>query len=200
MSTVFEATADAGYAHRLERLQRARWKRVLDVQAPYRWHIRHLRLGRTLDVGCGIGRNLAHLNGNGVGVDHNPESVEMARGRGLIAYTLDEWSHALEAEAGSFDTMLLSHIIEHMSEAEAEAIVSRYIKFIRPGGKVVFITPQERGYAAEATHVRLVGFPELERLCQKLGLIVDLRRSFPFPRAAGRLFAYNEFVVVARRG
>lgn len=199
MSTCSEATADAAYAHRLERLQQARWKRLLDVQAPYRWHIRHLDLGRTLDVGCGIGRNLAHLKGHGVGVDHNAEAVAIARARGLVAYTLGDWRHAPEAKAGAFDSMLLAHVVEHMSEAEAIAVVGEYITFVRPGGKVVFVTPQERGYATDATHVRPVGFAELEQLCRRLGLAVELRRSFPFPRLAGRLFTYNETVVVARR-
>ena len=53
------------YADRLQTLEQARWKQLLDVQAPYRWNIRRLGLGRTLDVGCGLGRNLAHLGGAG---------------------------------------------------------------------------------------------------------------------------------------
>ena len=35
-------------------------------------------LGRTLDVGCGIGRNLAALPPGSLGVDHNPTSIEVA--------------------------------------------------------------------------------------------------------------------------
>ena len=66
------------YAARLQTLEQARWKQLLDVQAPYRWNIRRLELGRTLDVGCGLGRNLAHLDGRGVGVDHNPASIVVA--------------------------------------------------------------------------------------------------------------------------
>jgi SAM-dependent methyltransferase len=55
------STAGVEYARRLQRLSGRRWKRLIDVQAPYRWNIHRLRLGRTLDVGCGIGRNLKHL-------------------------------------------------------------------------------------------------------------------------------------------
>ena len=33
-------------------------RRMLPTQAPYRWNLRRLRLGRVLDVGCGVGRNL----------------------------------------------------------------------------------------------------------------------------------------------
>ncbi len=193
------ATADASYAHRLQRLQRARWKRVVDVQAPYRWHIRHLDLGYVLDVGCGIGRNLVHLRGHGVGVDHNPEAVSIARSRGLEAYTSDEWDASEHADQPIFDSLLLAHVAEHMSELEAATLVRRYLPAVRPDGRIVFITPQEKGYASDATHVLFLGFDEIERLCAMVGLRVDVRRSFPLPRAAGRLFKYNEFIVVARK-
>ena len=189
------ATADASYAHRLQRLQSARWKRIFDVQAPYRWHIRHLGLGYVLDIGCGIGRNLVHLQGNGIGVDHNPEAVAIARTRGLEVFTCDEWNSSEYAERVIFDSMLLAHVAEHMSEAEAVALVRSYLPTVRPGGRIVFITPQEKGYASDATHVRFVDFDALERLCAALDLQVELRRSFPMPRAAGPVFKYNEFVV-----
>ncbi len=39
--------------------------------------------GFVLDVGCGLGRNLANIGGYGVGVDHNSESVAVACSRGL---------------------------------------------------------------------------------------------------------------------
>ena len=61
-------TAGAEYAERLRRLDTSWWRRTLNVQAPYRWNIRRLHLGRVLDVGSGLGRNLAHLGNNGVGV------------------------------------------------------------------------------------------------------------------------------------
>src|SRR5204863_244052 len=66
------------------------WKRLLDVQRPYRAHLRRLRLGLVLEVGCGIGRNLDHLRGTSIGVDRNRRAVEIARGRGLKAFTPEE--------------------------------------------------------------------------------------------------------------
>src|SRR4051794_18594837 len=105
-------TDKADYAARLERLELAGWKRLLDVQRPYRWNIRRLNLGRTLDVGCGIGRNLLHLGGNGVGVDHNETSVQLCRERGLTAYTIDEFFASTESAPGSFDSMLVAHVVE----------------------------------------------------------------------------------------
>ncbi len=190
-------TAGAEYTARLQRLESASWKRWLGAQAPYRWNVRRLGLGRTLDVGCGIGRNLAHLDGNGVGVDHNAASVRVCRARGLTAYTVDEFGASPDARPGSFDSMLAAHLVEHLDPADARKILGSYLPYLRPGGRAVFITPQQRGYATDASHVFFAGFGELTELCADLGLTVDRQYSFPFPRAAGKVFPYNEFVVVA---
>ncbi|GAA1872606.1 hypothetical protein GCM10009836_61920 [Pseudonocardia ailaonensis] len=187
-----------GYADRLRTLEQAKWKQLLDVQAPYRRNIRRLDLGRTLDVGCGLGRNLAHLGGNGVGVDHNEASVAIARERGFEAYTADEFFAGPVSQPGSFDSLLAAHVVEHLPESDAIGLLKTYLPMVRPGGKVVLITPQERGYATDATHVRFCGFPEVASLCEQAALRVVRQYSFPFPRAAGRIFPYNEFVTLAR--
>ncbi len=192
-------TAGGAYAERLERLETARWKRVLDVQAPYRWNIRRLNLGRTLEIGCGIGRNLEHLAGNAVGVDHNPSSIAIARRRGFPAFTVEDFHASGYARPGAFDSLLLAHVVEHVGEPEAVAIVAEYLGYLRSAGNVVFICPQEKGYTTDETHVRFCGYPELRRLAGLLGLTVQREYSFPLPRLAGKVFPYNEFVVLASK-
>ncbi|SES43238.1 Methyltransferase domain-containing protein [Pedococcus cremeus] len=194
-----EATSGADYAARLTRLESSTWKRLLGVQAPYRWNLRRLHLGRVLDVGCGIGRNLGHLDGNGVGVDHNPDSIAVARQRGLTVYVPEDFLRSPDARKGSFDSMLVAHVLEHLHADAADELLRTYLPYVRPGGRVVLITPQEVGYRTDETHVRFVDARELERQAHSLGLTVTRSYSFPFPRAAGKVFAYNEFVVVADR-
>lgn len=192
-------TRDATYTERLTRLEGARWKRLLDVQAPYRWNLRRLGLGFTLDVGCGLGRNLVNLGGNGVGVDHNAESVRAASARGLTAYTPEEFLRSSYAVEGRFDSLLLAHVAEHMSEADAVSLLRSYLRYVRSGGNVVVICPQEKGYTTDPTHVRFLDLQAMRSLCEQVATSVQRSYSFPFPRFAGKVFPYNEFVVVARR-
>ncbi|MBY0369831.1 class I SAM-dependent methyltransferase, partial [bacterium] len=129
------------------------WRRFLGVQLPYRWNIRRLNLGFVLDVGAGAGRNLMHLRGNGIGVEPNPHSVFEMRARGLTAYTVEEFFASSYAKKGCFDSLLLSHVLEHLAPMDAVALLKRYAPFVRPGGKVVIITPQAKGYASDPTHL-----------------------------------------------
>lgn len=197
-SSAGSPTAGAEYAARLAALENARWRRILGVQAPYRWNIRRLNLGRVLDVGCGLGRNLAHLDGNGVGVDHNADSIAIARARGLTAFTSAEFPQSEYAVPGAFDSMLMAHVVEHLDPGYAVELVRTYLPYVKQGGQVAFITPQERGYASDSTHIAFTDFDGLRRLCEKTGLAPQRQYSFPLPRAAGRVFTYNEFVLVAR--
>jgi SAM-dependent methyltransferase len=191
-------TRDREYTERLIRLQRAPWKRWLDVQAPYRWNLRRLSPGFTLEVGCGIGRNLEHLRGQGVGLDHNPYSVAAARQAGLRAYTPDEFRGSDWDKPAAFDSLLLSHVAEHMRVEEATQLLATYLPYLRSRGRVVVITPQERGFESDSTHVTFMGFEELASIVSALRLEMEAQYSFPFPRIAGRVFKYNEFVMICR--
>lgn len=191
-----DGTRGPEYAHRLQSLETARWKRLVPVQLPYRLNLRRLRLGRTLDVGCGIGRNMAYLD-DVVGVDHNATSIEIARSRGHDAYTVEQFLASPHARPGAFDALLLAHVLEHMSEPDGRALLVDYLRYLKPGGRVCLITPQERGFRSDATHIRFVDLDALRELAAGLGLTVERAYSFPLPRFAGEWFTYNEFVLVA---
>jgi 2-polyprenyl-3-methyl-5-hydroxy-6-metoxy-1,4-benzoquinol methylase len=178
----------------------ARWKRWLDVQAPFRWNLRRLTPGFTLDIGCGIGRNLEHLLGYGVGIDTNEHCVRAARARGFTALTPGEFRRSEEFNRpGRFDTILLAHVAEHMTEDHVVALLQEYEGLLRHGGRLILMTPQEAGFRSDPTHVQLMDFERLSRISGRLGFELERLFSFPFPRWAGRWFTYNEFVVVSRK-
>ncbi|MFB7662426.1 class I SAM-dependent methyltransferase [Kitasatospora sp. NPDC056138] len=198
-SVAGEATAGASYTERLVTLEQSGIKRLLPTQAPYRWNLRRLRLGRVLDVGCGVGRNLQHCAPGSVGVDHNETSVATARARGLRACTAAEFESDPElGRPGAFDSMLVAHVLEHLDAATGAQLLKGYLPSVRRGGRVVLITPQPAGYRSDPTHVRLVDFDGLREHAENAGLTVLRSYSFPFPEAAGRVFKYNEYVLVAR--
>jgi SAM-dependent methyltransferase len=169
------------------------------VQAPYRKHLRGLQLGFVLDIGCGIGRTLAYCGGNGVGIDHNPASLELARAQGFEAYDVDEFWRTPRTEEASFDSLLFSHVLEHMESGAAAALVAKYAPLLRANGRVVCICPQEAGFRSDPSHITFCDFDTLQRIVHEAGLTVERTYSFPFPRIAGRLFHHNEFVLIARK-
>lgn len=191
------STLETEYAERLARLSGAPWKKLLDVQRPYRCNLQRLHLGRVLDVGCGVGRNLAALHQQSVGIDHNARCVEIARAHGLRAYTPRDFTESGDANLMSFDALLFAHVLEHMDAPSSERVVRDYLPFLKPKGRVVIVTPQEAGFKSDDTHVRFVDFDALRDLSNALGLQEERTYSFPFPRWAGRIFPYNEFVFIA---
>ncbi len=193
------STRGRDYAERLQTLEQARWKRALDVQRPYRWNLGRLVEGRVLDVGCGIGRNLVALPADTVGVDHNADSVAVARSRGCTALTVEQFTASEHSRPGAFGTLLLAHVVEHMPHDDAVGVVRGYLPHLAPGGRLVLICPQEKGFTTDATHVEFADFAALTRLCEQVGATPERQLSFPFPRWAGRWFPHNEFVVTARR-
>ncbi len=190
-------TRGRAYTERLLSKGNVGWRARLDVQRPYRWNLNRLNPGRCLDVGCGVGRYLAALPAGSVGVDHNVTSVAVCRAQGLSAYTPEEFL-SLDG-VGEFDTTLVAHVLEHVDGATGVDLLTTYGAFLKPDGRAIVITPQERGFASDSTHVRWMGFGEVAAACDRSGLTVTRQYSFPFPRAVGRVFYANEFVTVASR-
>ncbi len=190
---------DAEYARRLADLQGARWKQLLDVQRPYRSVIRKYCSGRVLEVGCGTGRNLLNLRGNAIGVDVNTEAIRMCKDQGFTAYTPEEFSRSAHAEPQSFDSLLMAHVLEHVTEADGDGLLRKYLPFLKPGGTVMLICPQERGFASDPTHVRWVDDSGLARHMKAAHLQPLRTFSFPFPRWMGKPFIYNEFIAIAEK-
>jgi len=155
--------------------------------------------GRVLDIGCGIGRNLQHLDGRGVGVDINPHSIEVTRRKGLRAHTTDEFAASPDAIQGGYDSLLFAHVLEHMTQGEASDLVGLYLPYLRSGGRVVVIVPLEAGFRSDATHVTFLGLADIADIEAAHGLVRGAGYSFPLPRFVGRVFVHYETVALSRK-
>ena len=80
------------------------------------------------------------------------------------------------------------------------ALIERYRALVKPGGQLILIAPQEAGFATDPTHVEFLDFGRLRRIASQAGFEPSRWFSFPLPRWAGRLFTYNEFVLVGTKG
>ena len=60
----------------------------------------------------------------------------------------------------------------------------------------MIVCPQEVGFASDPTHTSWLDADDLLRICADTGIENATASSFPFPRPVGKLFVYNETVVV----
>ncbi|TRD11659.1 class I SAM-dependent methyltransferase [Erythrobacter insulae] len=96
-----------------------------------------------LDYGCGNGDFLAKARSLGhevMGVDFDPEAVDLVRSRGLPACLVD----AIEDKAfsRSFDHITANHVIEHVSDPRA--LIANFAKWLKPGGSIFMELPNAR--------------------------------------------------------
>src|SRR4029079_16823799 len=119
-----------------------RWKHLMPN--PYGWNVRRVAKGKVLDIGCGIGRVSDCVRPRGVGVDPNETAIAACIANGHQAYTPPEFAAAYLPEGSHFDTLLCSHVLEHLDEPTGVELIRTYLPYLGDGATVVLITPQER--------------------------------------------------------
>lgn len=157
---------------------------VADKQAEYFDYLRHRSLpgllyrrfylypklsrqltGRILDVGCGIGDFLACHPG-AVGVDVNTYAVDWCRKRGLDARLMME--NNLPFEDGSFDSVVLDNVLEHLSDPSS--LLSEIRRVLTPGGRVLVGVPGTLGYTCDSDHKMFYNESSLRQVMESAGL------------------------------
>jgi 2-polyprenyl-3-methyl-5-hydroxy-6-metoxy-1,4-benzoquinol methylase len=136
--------------------------------------------GKLLDVGCGSGRFLALLRRAGwqvSGIEPDPLAAAAARER----YGIEVLAGSIEAAglpAHSFDAVVLSHVVEHVSDPAALLAACR--RLLRPGGRLALSTPnaESRGHRRFGAawlhldvprHLFLFSAPALAALLERAG-------------------------------
>ena len=179
------------------------WKKFLPLQLPYKYNLRRQSLGKVLEIGAGLGRNQAFLN-DSVGVEHNPRSVQLCQKMGYRVFVPASFHNEFKPFTGPeavFDSILMSHVLEHIEHENQVKVLKEYIPYLKPNGKIFLVTPQEVGYKSTDSHITWTDFDRLEMIINQIGGEFQVIKSFsfPLPRSFGKVFKYNEFNVLASR-
>ena len=97
---------------------------------------------RVLDVGCGPGDNARLLKASGhrvSGVTLSEEEARAARQFCDHVWVGDVERMALPSDAGLFDALLASHVLEHL--VDPSATIRRLVPLLRPPGWLVAAVP-----------------------------------------------------------
>ena len=197
-------TASEEYFHEIQVNTNRFLRKILPTNLPYSLNLKFNRLGRTLEIGSGLGRNLSVLPLGSIGFEHNTKSADYCRRKlGLTVLGNEQFQEfkAIPSNYGLFDSILISHVLEHVELENQLPLIVDALPLLKHGGKLVLITPQERGFDSTNSHITWTDFGRLIDLTNTLPGNWSLLRkySFPFPRFFGKVFTYNEFIVVARK-
>jgi len=139
---VARVLVEAAEIHEMRRLEDHHWwfvgKRLL-VASLLEEVLDHPRL-RILDVGCGTGGVLAHLQHRArtFGVDRSPLALAYCRERG-VAHVACADGGRLPFAPASFDVVLLLDVLEHF--ADEAALLNAVRRLLRPGGSLLVSVP-----------------------------------------------------------
>ncbi len=130
---------------------------------------------RILDVGCGRGEivfQAAQRGAAATGIDFSPSAIAIARETSsrlpedLRARTtlLCGSGSAMPFEPGSFDTVFMLDVVEHLSQDEFDAVLAEVMRVLVGNGKLIVHTTPNRwartyGFWARSTAVRMAGGP-----------------------------------------
>ena len=96
---------------------------------------------RILDVGCGYGRFLKPLHDYGyniLGIDYNSEIVALNTTEGYKCLSVNDFKNS---DVGSFDLIVLSHLIEHFNHDDLLKFIDYYISLLNKDGYLLIYTP-----------------------------------------------------------
>lgn len=135
---------DALYAALEDRFRGSR-EEIKDRFRVYLPHVEAARVsGDAIDLGCGRGEWLELLSETGTrarGVEQNRVLIEQCRQRGLEVVDADMLAHLRGLPDESAGLITGFHIIEHLSIDALVSLLDEALRVLRPGGAVVFETP-----------------------------------------------------------
>lgn len=197
-------TEEFGQAYALKQIDRQ--------QSPFRKIIksfyvarvlRHVK-GKAVDLGCGAGQILKGLPNGSVGIETNPFLVEYLTKQGMtvIQASSNKGFDLNGLQPHQFDTLILSHVLEHFSGADQ--VLIHLLRDCAALGisRVIVVVPGIAGFNSDATHKTFIDWTYLRshKLLEIEGYKIVHRSYFPGDISfLGKVFAYHEMMFIYDR-
>jgi SAM-dependent methyltransferase len=147
---------------------------------------------KILELGCGPGYFLEYMRNRGYsdsrGIDISEEQVALAREKRLAA-EVDDVFAALDAAAGALDAVVGIDLLEHFSKDEGLRLCDAIRRGLRPGGRVIFRTPNGSALLAgpivygDLTHMAIYNESSLGQLLAFAGYErISFHETGPIPK------------------
>ena len=132
-----------------------------------------------LDLGCGRGEWLQILHQQGFiafGIDLNERFIEQCRDLGLQVACADAFEYLRGVPDSSYCLLSAFHLIEHLSHAQIDTLVSEAHRVLRPNGVLLLETPSidnllvaSKSFYSDPTHTTPIHPEALCFLLQQAG-------------------------------
>ena len=132
-------------------------------------------IGKTLDVGCGIGDFLSYKS-DAVGVDVNKNNVNFCIDRGLDARCMQP--DKLPFDSGSFDNVILDNVLEHIEQPMP--ILNEINRVITKKGHLLIGVPGRKGYLSDDDHKIFYDEPHLRQVAENCDFFYKKTFYTPF--------------------
>ena len=127
--------------------------------------------GKVIELGCGPGhltKKISDRNLDVVGVDISSEKIRQARESYPQIRFIDSDICDLTMPLGSFNTVILAEVLEHVSEETGAEILNKARQLMKPGGRIIVSVPNE-SHIPHPNHVREFGRRDLKRMLSQFG-------------------------------
>ena len=125
------------------------------VRKLYLNDIRKYCIGKTIDMGCGIGELLKILPEGSIGFEVNQVAVDFCKHQDLNVqlYNFEEDDYKLKMiNKGEFKTFTMNHVLEHIEDSQ-ETVKKIFESCNRLEiERIVFTVPGYKGFQSDKTH------------------------------------------------
>jgi len=139
--------------------------------------MRQFSAGTIYDLGFGTGAFLRYLKAKGrdfFGIDSNPYLVELNKKNGFKVAEDDVTT--LVNITKPMENAICDNVLEHLDKEQIDSFFKACKQKFAPGGTLVVIVPDKKGYERDPTHKTFVEKPLIEEMCKKHG--AKLHKNF----------------------